>query len=70
MANFGNGQERQTSLNQIADRGVIPRNNEMKAGKKIYSHIEDFTRNQKGDKNVKHEKCDPGSGVSTIETKI
>ena len=36
----------------------------------IQSHIKEFTRKQKGDKNMKHRKRDPGSGISSSKSNI
>ena len=36
----------------------------------IQSHVKEFTRKQKGDKNIKHRKRDPGSGVSSSKSNI
>ena len=64
IAKFGTQLERQTPLKIYADRRG-PRSGEKLVEEIIQSLVKEFTRKQKGDKKMKHHKCDPGSGVSS-----
>ena len=47
-----------------------PRSGEKLVEELIQSHIKEFTRKQKGDKKMKLQKRDPGSGVSSSKSNI
>ena len=69
IAKFGTKLERQTPLKVYADRRG-PRSGEKVVEELIHSHINEFTRKQKGDMKMKHRKREPGCGDSSQRSNI
>ena len=69
IAKFGTAQERQTSLKVYTDRRG-PRTCKKLVEEQIQLHTKQFTRKLKGDKQPKHRKRDPGSGVSSSRSNV
>ena len=61
---FGNRGERKTKLTEYINQRE-PKNYEKSAEAKILSHISEFTRIQKGDREMKHRKRDTASAISS-----
>ena len=69
IAKFGIRDERKTKLMEYVNcRG--PRTHEKTTEAKIFSHIKESTRIQKGDRKMKHRKRKTGSGVSSNKSNI
>ena len=69
IAEFGTQDERKTKLMEYVNRRG-PRTHEKTTEAKIFSHIKESTRIQKGDRKMKHRKRETGSGVSSNKTNI
>ena len=69
IAKFGTQLERQTPLKAYADR-TGPRSGEKLVEEFIQSHVKEFTRKQIGNKKMKDQKREPGSGVSSSKSSI
>ena len=63
IAKFGTREEQKTKLTEYINRRG-PRTHEKTTEAKIFSHIKESTRIQKGDRKMKHRKRETGSGVS------
>ena len=69
IASLGTLQKRQTPLKVYADqRGLCTC--EKLLDVQIQSHVKQFTRKLKGDKNIKHRRREPGIGVSFSQSII
>ena len=69
IAKTGTQQERQTPLKAFAEhRG--PRTSKNLLEEKVQSHFKEITRKLKGDKKIKHNRRDQGSGVSSSKFNI
>ena len=64
IAKFGNRDDRKAKLMDYVNRRR-PRIHEKTTEAKIFSHIKESTRVQKGDRKMKHRKRETGSGVSS-----
>ena len=64
IAKFGTRDERKTQLIEFVNRRG-PRIHEKTTEAKIFSHIKESTRIQKGDRKMKHRKRETGSSVSS-----
>ena len=69
IAKFGTCDERKTQLMAYVNRRG-PRVHEKSTEAKNLSHTKEFTRNQRGDRKMKHRKRDTGSGVSSNKSNI
>ena len=69
IAKFGTRDERKTQLMECVNRRG-PRIHEKTTEAKIFSHIKESTRIQKGDRKMKHRKRETGSGVSSNKSNI
>ena len=69
IARFGTIHERQTPLKVYADR-CGPRTSERLIEERIQSHVKQFTRKLKGDKNMKYRRRELGSGESSLRSNI
>ena len=69
IAKFGTHDERKTKLMEYMNRRG-PRIHEKTTEAKIFSHIKESTRIQKGDRKMKHRIRETGSGVSSIKSNI
>ena len=68
-AKFGTRDERKTKLMEYVNRRG-PRTHEKTTEAKIFSHIKESTRIQKGDRKMKHRKRETGSGASSNKPTI
>ena len=69
IAKFGTRDERKTKLMEYVNRRG-PRIHEKTTEAKIFSHIKESTRIQKGDRKMKHRKRETVSGVSSNKSNI
>ena len=69
IAKFGTRDERKTKLMEYVNRRG-PRIHKKTKEAKIFSHIKESNRIQKGDRTMKHRKRETGSGVSSIKSNI